>query len=74
MEIEEEPKPTILDNKTENIIRKKRYFRVEKTKYNPLENKEKESKKIFKTQKDYQFSKGKIFREFKSRLHNTRCT
>ena len=65
MEIEEEPKPTILDNKTENINRKKRYFRVEKTKYNPLENKEKESKKIFKTQKDYQFSKGKIFREFK---------
>jgi hypothetical protein len=65
MEIEEEPKPTILDNKTENINRKKRYFRVEKTKYNPLENKEKESKKIFKTQKDYHFSKGKIFREFK---------
>ena len=65
MEIEEEQKPKIIDNITQNINEKKRYFRVEKTKYNPLENKEKESKKIFKTQKDYQFSKGKIFREFK---------
>ena len=65
MEIEEEQKPKMIDNITQNINEKKRYFRVEKTKYNPLENKEKESKKIFKTQKDYQFSKGKIFREFK---------
>ena len=44
MEIEEEQKPKMIDNITQNINEKKRYFRVEKTKYNPLENKEKESK------------------------------
>jgi hypothetical protein len=65
MEIEEETKPKIFNNATPNTKEKKRYFRVEKTRYNPLDHKEKEknSKQIFKTQKD--LSKGKAIREFK---------
>ena len=65
MEIEEETKPKIFNNTIPNTTEKKRYFRVEKTRYNPLDHKEKEknSKQIFKTQKD--LSKGKAIREFK---------
>ena len=65
MEIEEETKTNIFNNITPEIKEKRRYFRVEKTKFNHSGQKEKNSKQIFKTQKDYHLSKGKLIREFK---------
>ena len=65
MEIEEETKPKIINNTIQNSTEKKSYFRVEKTRYNSSEQKEKNSKKIFTTRKDYNFSKSKAVREFK---------
>ena len=65
MEIEEETKTNILNNITPEVKEKRRYFRVEKTKFNHSGQKEKNSKQIFKTQKDYHLSKGKLIREFK---------
>ena len=65
MEIEEESKPKIFNNTNPKITEKKRYFKVEKQKNIPSDQKEKNSKQIFKTQKDYNLSKGKLVREFK---------
>ena len=65
MEIEEETKTNIFNNITPEVKEKRRYFRVEKTKFNHSGQKEKNSKQIFKTQKDYHLSKGKLIREFK---------
>ena len=65
MEIEEETKPKMINSINQNSSEKRRYFRVEKTKYNTLEQKEKNSKKIFKTQKDYHLAQVKAVREFK---------
>ena len=65
MEIEEETKPKIINNTIQNSTEKKSYFRVEKTRYNSSEQKEKNSKKIFTTRKDYNLSKSKAVREFK---------
>ena len=53
------------EEKPIEVKEKRRYFRVEKTKFNHSGQKEKNSKQIFKTQKDYHLSKGKLIREFK---------
>ena len=65
MEIDEENKMKIFNSITPNIATKKRYFRVEKKRYNPDDIREKDSKKIFKTQKEYHTLKKKTIREFK---------
>ena len=51
MDLEEEKKMKIFNSTTPNITTKKRYFRVEKKRFNPDDTKEKDSKKIFKTKK-----------------------
>ena len=61
MEIEEETKPIIFNSVNPIIKEKKRYFRVEKKRNNHPDSNIKESKKIFKTQKD----KVKTTHEFK---------
>ena len=65
MDKEEEKKPKIFNSIHMNEKVKKRYFRVEKTKFNSSTLRRKESKKIFKTQKEYHLSKRKAFRELK---------
>ena len=67
MEIEDELQPKINNNINENSTEKKRYFRVEKKKYNPFEQKEKNSnKKIFITQKGNNSPNVKRDKEFKT--------
>lgn len=65
MEIDEDNKMKIFNSTMPNITTKKRYFRVEKKRYNPDVMREKDSKKIFKTQKEYHMLKKKTIREFK---------
>jgi len=65
MDIEEEIKPKIFNSVNPEIKEKKKYFRVEKRKLNHLEQSHKDSKQIFKTQKDYHQSKAKAVKEFK---------
>ena len=65
MDLEEEKKMKIFNSTTPNIITKKRYFRVEKKRFNPDDTKEKDSKKIFKTKKEYHMQKKKAIREFR---------
>ena len=65
MENDEEKKSKIFSSIRINKKDKKRYFRVEKNRFNASTLREKESKKIFKTQKEYHFSKRKAFRELK---------
>ncbi len=65
MDNEDDKKVKIFDNITANTKTKKRYFRIEKNRFNAEKLKEKESKKIFKTQKEYHFSKRKAFRELR---------
>ena len=65
MDLEEEKKMKIFNSTTPNITTKKRYFRVEKKRFNPDDTKEKDSKKIFKTKKEYHMQKKKALREFR---------
>lgn len=65
MDNEDDKNVKIFDNMPTNTKIKKRYFRIEKNKFKALKLKEKESKKIFKTQKEYHFSKRKAFREMR---------
>ena len=65
MDLEEEKKMKIFNSTTPNITTKKRYFRVEKKRFNPDDTKEKDSKKIFKTKKEYHMQKKKASREFR---------
>ena len=65
MEIEEETKPKIFNSSNSPIKEKKLYFRIEKKKHDLIEQAPNDSKKIFKTQKDYNISKAKAVREFK---------
>ena len=65
MDNEEEKKSKIFNSIHINKKDKKRYFRVEKNRFNASTLREKESKKIFKTQKEYHFSKRKAFRELR---------
>ena len=65
MDLEEEKKMKIFNSTTPNITKKKRYFRVEKKRFNPDDTKEKDSKKIFKTKKEYHMQKKKAIREFR---------
>ena len=65
MEKEEEKKVKIFNSIGPNIGTKKRYFRVEKKRFNPDDIKEKDSKKIFKTQKEYHMQKKKAMRELR---------
>ena len=65
MEIEEETKPKIFNSTNSPIKEKKLYFRIEKKKHDLIEQTHNDSKKIFKTQKDYNISKAKAVREFK---------
>ena len=65
MDEEDEKKVKIFDNTSENKKPKKKYFRIEKNRFNASKLKEKESKKIFKTQKEYHLSKRKAFRELR---------
>ena len=70
MDKEDEKKPKIFYNINMNKKTKKKYFRIEKTRFNASKLKEKESKKIFKTKKDYHLSKRKALRELKRlKLH-----
>ena len=62
---EEDEKEVKICNMPSNKKIKKKYFRIEKNRFNALKLKEKESKKIFKTQKEYHFSKRKAFRELR---------
>jgi hypothetical protein len=48
-----------------NKKEKKKYFRVVKTRFNASTLREKESKKIFKTQKEYRLSKRRVLRELR---------
>ena len=65
MDREDDKKTKNFDNMPANRKTKKRYFRIEKNRLNAAKLKEKESKKIFKTQKDYHFSRRKAFRELR---------
>ena len=65
MNDEDEKKINIVKAINENKKIKKKYFRIEKYKFNKSKLKEKESKKIFKTQKECRFSKRKAFRELR---------
>ena len=65
MDNEEEKKSKIFNSIHINKKDKKRYIRVEKNRFNASTLREKESKKIFKTQKEYHFSKRKAFRELR---------
>ena len=63
MDKEEEKKSKIFNSINMNKKEKKKYFRVEKTRFNASTLKKKEAKKIFKTQKEYHLSKRKNLRE-----------
>ena len=65
MDEEDEKKVKIINNLPVNKKTKKKYFRIEKNRFNASKLKEKESKKIFKTQKEYHLSKRKAFRELR---------
>ena len=65
MDNEEDKKGTVINNNQLNKKVKKKYFRVEKNRFNASTLREKESKKIFKTQKEYHFSKRKALRELR---------
>ena len=65
MDNEEDKKGTVINNTQLNKKVKKKYFRVEKNRFNASTLREKESKKIFKTQKEYHFSKRKALRELR---------
>ena len=65
MNDEGENKDNIVNSINENKKIKKKYFRIEKYRCNTSKLKEKESKKIFKTKKDYRFCKRKAFRELR---------
>ena len=63
MNEEDEKKDKTTNDINNNKRIKKKYFRIEKSKCHASKLKDKESKKIFKTQKEYHLSKRKIFRE-----------
>ena len=65
MDNEEVKKGTVTNNNQLNKKVKKKYFRVEKNRFNASTLREKESKKIFKTQKEYHLSKRKALRELR---------
>ena len=65
MDNEEDKNGKIFDNTNTNKKVKKKYFRVEKSRFNASTLREKESKKIFKTQKEYHLSKRKALRELR---------
>ena len=62
-DLEDEKKDKTTNDINNNKRIKKKYFRIEKSKCHASKLKDKESKKIFKTQKEYHLSKRKIFRE-----------
>ena len=64
MEIEESKNEKSFNNENIKKIEKKKYFRFEKTKIKKNEE-EKDSKKIFRTKKDYHLSRIKAKRELK---------
>ena len=65
MDNEEDKTGKIFNNINMNKKVKKKYFRVEKNRFNASTLREKESKKIFKTQKEYHLSKRKALRELR---------
>lgn len=65
MDNEEDKKSKIFNSIHINKKDKKRYFRVEKNRFNAATLREKEAKKIFKTQKEYHFLKRKTFPDLK---------
>ena len=64
MNDEDEKKDKNSNDISNNKRIKRKYFRIEKSKYHASKLKDKESKKIFKTQKEYHL-KRKVFRESK---------
>lgn len=64
MEIEESKNEKLFNNENIKKKEKKKYFRFEKTKFKKIDE-EKDSKKIFRTKKDYHLSRIKAKRELK---------
>ena len=64
MDLEETKKDYIFNNSSVNSKNKKKYFLIEKKRLKPI-SKDKSSKKIFGTKKDYHFAKIKARRELK---------
>jgi hypothetical protein len=65
MDNEEDKKGKIFNSINMNKKDKKKYYRVEKNRFNASTLREKEIKKIFKTQKEYHLSKRKALRELR---------